>query len=212
MSFVVAILCASAAGSPAEAVQAAIAEKLGVPAADVSVLKVGLAAVPESCVWTVELPSDQLWGTVSIELEAELSDKSIRHYRSWAKVSVWAEVPVVAEDVAPGQKIPVRLERQQLDLLYGARPVDPDKTWRANVALSEGEVLTSLRVEAWPDAQKDSPVQIRVQRGALVIQAPGKLAEDAWVGEPVEVTNLLTKVDLTGIYTADGSVLIGVVP
>ena len=211
MSFVVAILCAYA-GTPAEAVQAAIAEKLGVPAADVSVLKVGLAAVPGDCTWTVELPSDQLWGTVSMELQAELSDKSIRTYRTWAKVYVWAEVPVAAEDVPTGEKIPVRMERQQLDLLYGARPVDPEKSWRANVALSEGEMLTSLRVRPWPDAEKDSPVQIRVQRGSLVIQAPGQVAEDVWVGKPVEVTNLLTKAELTGIYTADGNVLIGVVP
>ena len=209
--FVAAILCAWA-GSPAEAVQAAIAEKLGVPAVDVQVQKVGLGTVPEDCSWTVDFPSDQLWGTVSIELQAELSDKSIRHYRSWAKVSVWAEIPVAAEDVAPGQKIPVRMERQQLDLLYGAHPVDPDKKWRANVALSEGEVLTSTRVQPWPDATKDSPVQIRVQRGALVIQAPGKLTEDAWVGEVVEVTNLLTQVALTGIFEADGSVRIGASP
>ncbi len=211
MMFVAAIFCAWA-GTPAEAVQTAIAEKLGVSAEDVVVQKVGLGTVPEDCSWTVEFPSDQLWGTVSIELQAELSDKSIRHYRSWAKVSVWAEIPVAAEDVAPGQKIPVRMERQQLDLLYGARPVDPSKKWRANVALSEGEVLTSTRVQPWPDAAKDSPVQIRVQRGALVVQAPGKLTEDAWVGEVVEVTNLLTQVALTGIYEADGSVRIGVSP
>lgn len=208
MIFLASLLCAFAE-TPVEAVHAAIVAELQLPPEDVVVQKVGVGSVPEGTSWTVSLLSEALWGTVSLEMNATFPDGNSKNYRTWAKVSVWAPILVAAEEVEAGEKIPVRLERQQLDLLYGDRPVDPDKNWRARVSLEEGEPLTRLRVDRWPDAVESSSVELVARRGALSVRAPGRLEEDAWVGQRVEVLNLLTQSTLIGIYEADGTVCIG---
>ena len=96
--------------------------------------------------------------------------------------------------------------------LLSGDPVDPDQKWRAKVNLHGGEALVSGRVELMPDALEGSPVKITVSAGALRIEAPGKLQDDAWVGQPVEVLNLSTQAVLTGIYGTDGKVRIGGTP
>lgn len=202
------LLSIAFAADPNAALQSAVAARLQVPPTEVSVEKLGISGAPSDASWEVQLPNGRCWGAFTVRMDATTPDGKVRHYTAYTTVSAYKEVPVVDRDTRVGEQVSFHLERQQLDLLTGD-PVAPDEKWRAKVNLHAGEALVSGRVEPMPDALEGTPVKITVAAGALRIEAPGQLNGDAWVGRPVEVMNLATHTLLTGIYEAEGKVLIG---
>lgn len=192
-----------------EQIRRRVSERLKVPLADVEVLSLGLSGAPVDAAWTVELPSGNLWGTVSLRLVAALPDGSERRYTTYTKISVWDEVPVAVAEAAAGEPVAFVMERQRLDAIRSGEPVDPARRWQARGSIHAGDVLTQYRVEPLPDALSGATVRLVVSHGALRVEAPGKLAADAFVGLPVEVVNLATQATLTGIYEGGGRVRVG---
>jgi len=70
-------------------------------------------------------------------------------------------------------------------------------------------VLTTGVVRRHPDLREGAAVTLVVQRGALVITAPGQLLADAIVDQSVKVLNLATKAELLGTLQADGRIHLG---
>ena len=203
------LLALALAADPVEALQAAVAARLQVELSDVQVQRLGISGAPADATWQVVLPAGRCWGGITVRMDAT-ADGKVRHYTAYATISAWDSVPVADHAVVPGGMVSFHLERQQLDLL-SAEPVEPGR-WRARVNLHAGEPLVQGRVEPMPDALVGSPVTVQVTAGALSIKAPGELAADAWVGQPVRVMNLSTHMVLTGIYEAEGRVRIGATP
>ena len=194
----------------AEQIRAGVAERLGVAVEDVEVLSLGLTAVPAGAEWSVELPTGDLWGTVVLRLAARLPDGSERRYTTYTKLSVWMELPVAAAAAGPGQPVSVAVERRRRESVRSGAPVDPERRWQAKGSVAAGDVLTTYKVDPVPDLLAGEPVRLVSERGALRVEAPGRLSGDAFVGEPVEVVNLATQATVTGIYEGGGRVRLGV--
>lgn len=205
----ISVLALAFAADPSVALQAAVAARLQVQLADVTVERLGISGAPADADWQVTLPVGRCWGGITVRLDGTTPDGKVRHYTAYATISAWDTVPVVARAAEPGDEVLFRMERLQLD---SAEPVDPQQRWRAKVSLHEGEPLLRGRVDPMPDALTGSPVKIAVSSGSLRIEAPGELTADAWVGKPVTVMNLATHTVLSGIYEADGHVRIGAMP
>jgi flagella basal body P-ring formation protein FlgA len=210
------LLAGAFAPAPAQAKEAAlaireaVAARLELPVADVEVGALGwVEGTPSDRDWRVELPGyGNLTGRVGLTLSAEAEGRPVRH-RISPDVQVWRRIPVAAKTTRPGQVVEFRIERVRSDALRGETPVDASRAWEASTTLSVGQPITTSRVHPVPDAREGAAVQILVERGAVRISAPGELMDDAFVGEPVHVTNLSTRGVLTGILTAEGTVLIG---
>jgi flagella basal body P-ring formation protein FlgA len=197
------------AEDPVVCLQRAIAEKLSISQEDVEIRSLGIASPPADATWTVELPAGNLWGTISVRMTALEPDENQLHYTTYARVSVWDEVPVAAEAVQAGQPIVLTMQRVRLEDLRGATPVDPARSWLARSSLQAGQPVTTLKAKAVPDALEGTQVRIVVQQGALRIETTGMLLEDAWAGQLVHVKSQGTAVELVGIYESNGLVRIG---
>jgi flagella basal body P-ring formation protein FlgA len=110
---------------------------------------------------------------------------------------VWVEAPVAAQLAMPGDLVEVLPGQVQVDSIIG-RPVTNAGPHRARVRIEAGEPVTHAVVEPVPDVASGSHVTVRVQRGALVVTAPGTLMQDARIGDMVRVTNDATRVVLKG--------------
>ena len=205
-------ISAALANDPAELVEQAIAARLKITVEDIEIQSLGIANAPATADWKVRLPSGNLWGTVALQLDATLPTGEVRHYSAYARITVWAPIPVAAADTLAGQPIPLTMERRSMDSLKGSVPVDPSLHWRARSTIHAGDPITTVRATPLPDALKGQPVEIWVQYGALKVRAQGQLAADAFSNQAVDVLNLATQTVITGIYQPDGRVYIGASP
>jgi flagella basal body P-ring formation protein FlgA len=110
---------------------------------------------------------------------------------------VWVDAPVAAELALPGDLVVVLPGQVQVDKIIG-RTVSDAGPHRARVRIEAGEPVTHAVVEPVPDVASGSPVTVRVQRGSLVVTAPGTLMHDARIGDQVRVKNEATRVVLKG--------------
>lgn len=201
-------VAAAFASTPSAAIQAAVAAKVGVPAADVEVHGVELPTAPTSVDWLVDLPSvGPVWGDVSVTLHAGTSRYLVR-----PRVTVWQTLPVAAKSARAGERVEITTARVARDTLHGQAPVDPTHSWQARVDLVAGAPLTTTVVRERPDAAQGQTVRIVAGAGPLVVFAPGQLGEDAFVGDRVHVVNLATRTQLVGTLQGDGTVRVGGLP
>lgn len=128
------------------------------------------------------------------------------------RVEIWMDVPVAAAAVAAGQPVPLRAGRVLRSRLQGAAVSMGAADLEAKVPLAEGEPVTVLAVRTAPDARSGADVTVLVQAGALKIKAPGRLMEDAALGQPVRVANLATGAVMTGTLVNPGLVRAGGTP
>ncbi|MEC7946589.1 MAG: flagellar basal body P-ring formation chaperone FlgA [Myxococcota bacterium] len=126
------------------------------------------------------------------------------------RVEVWMDVPVAAVAVSAGETVGITQRRMLRSQLQGT-PVTPaaDGDLEARVPLAAGEPVTLRSVRTTPDARSGDDVTVLVEAGALRIQAPGRLMEDAEVGQAVRVSNLATGAVMTGALVAPGLVRAG---
>ncbi|MBM4364643.1 MAG: flagella basal body P-ring formation protein FlgA [Deltaproteobacteria bacterium] len=211
--FPILVLAGACAPTPAEAVEpsvaigAAVAERLGIGAADVEVGKVDISG-PGDLDWTVELPR---YGTVTGRVPVTLSASSEGHpvrFRVTVPVDAWLSVPVAQSDTLPGHDLVLGTARVRATILGAEKPVDPALQWEASTTLARGQPVTTLRARLAPSAREGASVTLMATRGAVTIRAPGRLEGDAFEGQPVAVTNLATKTMQSGTYRG-GMVILG---
>ncbi len=121
-------------------------------------------------------------------------------------LAVWVRTWTAPERVLPGEDFrPV----SGLVLAHQVRgkPVH-EGTWRARVSLKDGQAVTTGLVVRVPDVEQGTQVSLTVVRGTLRIDAPGRLAEDGYLGENVRVVNEATKVVAEGVLVAPDQVRI----
>lgn len=195
---------------PVDAVASVVAGRLSVPVTDVEVTELVLPAnVPANATWQAELPSvGPVWGHVPVVLRGSTGQQVLR-YTVRPNIRVWRELPVAGKATPAGARVEVKVRRVALDTLRGAEPADADQDWRARVDLAENAPLTQSCVEPMPAAVEGALVRIVTGSGGLVVVAPGRLEQDAFLGAAVRVTNLSTKIQLNGVYETDGIVRVG---
>ena len=197
-----------------QAVRERAAMDLGVAVADVETPFLGMGRAldcPEDARVEVTPASGEEWRGVSdvslvgVTAEGVTCDR----LRIRPRVEVWLRVPVASESVAAGALVRAQPGRVLRSALSGA-PVSMDaRGLEAKVPLAAGEPITVLSVRTAPDARSGDDVTVLVESGALRIQAPGRLMEDATLGEPVRVSNLATGAVMTGALVSPGIVRAG---
>jgi hypothetical protein len=194
-----------------EAVRSAISQRTGYPPSDVEVANLGLpSTAPEHASWDVDLnPDGPYCGGVPMRVTAFGDKGAVFRYNLRPHVTIWIEAPLADRNTDPGEPVTLRIGRIPLETLRGENPVDPETPLQARVTLLEGDPVTEERARPLPDAREGSSVTVVAGRGAVLVQAPGRLDEDAYVGKPVRVVNLATRTVLTGTYRADGLVQVG---
>lgn len=195
---------------PADAVAAVVAGRLSVPVTDVEITELVLPTnVPANTTWQAELPTvGPVWGHVPVVLRG-VSGSQVLRYMVRPNIRVWRELPVAGKAAAAGTRVEVKLRRVALDTLRGGEPADADQDWRARIDLAENAPLTQACVEPMPAAAEGATVRIVTGAGGLVVVAPGRLEQDAFLGSTVRVTNLSTRAQLSGVYETDGIVRVG---
>jgi flagellar basal body P-ring formation protein FlgA len=193
-----------------------------VPVADVEVPFLGMGralSCPDGARIEVTPTKGEAWRGVSDLTVTGIGADGVScdRLRIRPRVEIWMDVPVAAAAVAAGQAVPVRAGRVLRSRLRGA-PVSMSAVsagagnLEAKVPLAEGEPVTVLVVRTAPDARSGDDVTVLVQAGALRIKAPGRLMEDAALGQPVRVANLATGAVMTGALVAPGLVRAGGTP
>lgn len=191
------------ASTPADAVRAAVAARAQVPLEDVEVGPLGL--LPEVAAldtdWEVRFPGDVAFrGGTAVQLVGAGRSFALR-----PRVVTWREVPVAAAAVRAGDAVVLTTARVASDRLRSETPVVAG-AWQARVSMGAGEPVTAERVRPMPDLRNGAEVKVLAGSGSLQVRAPGKLMEDAFVGAPVAVLNLATKVVQRGTYRGDSTV------
>lgn len=195
------------AGEPALVLREVVAARLSVPVTDVEVGGLGVEGLEADLDWRVDLPAlGPWWGSVPVVLR---SADGTRRYAIRPEITVWQELPVAARSTRAGDPVEPASARVSRASLRGETPVDPGARWEARVDLAAGQPLTTSRVRPLPDAQAGSLVEIVAGSPGLRVMANGRLGADAFVGQPVTVSNLDTHALLVGVFMSDGSVWVG---
>lgn len=197
---------AATAATPEAAIRTAVAARLGLPEADVSLSDMDAPeGLPADANFTVELPGYTLReGHVSMEL------KTLRgSWRLRPDVALWVTVPVASKAIARGEPVEASLMRVRLRELRGSSPVDAELSWEATTSIAAGQPVTVGRVRRLPDLRDGARVSVVVSRGGISVRAPGELLADAVIGETVAVLNLATRSQQLGTLQADGTVTLG---
>ncbi len=215
-------LVASAEQEPLLRLEAAVREhvasQLELDPQDVEIVHLGVAELP-SCAEGARIvvdspPSERFRGHADLFVELYGAEQSCASLRLRAKLRTWLELPVAAEDTGPGEAIAWELQRVPIDRIAGD-PVTPellaDATWLARTTVARGEPLTELVLRARPDGASGERVQVMAGAGGLIIETPGRLMADAFVGETVRVANLATRGVHEGTLFAPGCVTTGAV-
>jgi len=194
-----------------EALRMAVATRTGYPPSDIEVHNLGLPdTAPRGGRWEVELPDEGPYcGGVYVRLVAFGAQGAVFRYTLRPQITIWVEAPLAARSTAAGEPVSVRVGRIPLESLRGENPIDPELPWQARVPLDEGDPVTEVRARPMPDAREGAAVTVVAGRGSVVVQAPGRLDEDAYVGREVRVVNLATRTLVTGTYRPDGLVQVG---
>jgi len=135
--------------------------------------------------------------------ELRLTVDGSTRYTLRPRLTVWVVAPVAAGSTEADQPVDTELGLVPIERIHG-RPVHG--RWLARVALEAGDPVTDAVVAPLPDVRKGASVDLQVQRGTLQITAPGRLLEDARLGERVRVVNEATRVTLRGVLVASDTV------
>jgi len=197
-----------------QAVRGRAAADLGVSVSDVEIPFLGMGrplACPDSARIEVVPAPGEAWRGVSDVTVVGVSDRGVTcdRLRMRPRVEVWTRVPVAAAAVAAGDSVILREGRVLRSSLGAAVVSFGSEGLEARVPLAEGEPVTVLAVRPAPDARSGDDVTLLVESGALRIRAPGRLMEDATVGDPVRVSNLATGAVMTGALVSPGLVRAG---
>ena len=124
-------------------------------------------------------------------------------------LAIRVSVPVAKADTAEGMRVEIATAIVPLESIRGRVLTDPPPTgWRARTDIDLGTPLTEAVAEPMPDAVAGSVVVLQARRGGLVVEAPGRLLQDAHADLTVRVVNDVTHVALEGTFLAPDRVLL----
>ncbi len=193
-----------------------VATRLELDPQDVEILHLGVASLPP-CADSARAelssaPSERFRGHADVRVELYGEQDACTSLRIRPRVRTWVEVPVATSALQPGQEATWELRRVPLGRTAGS-VLEPERLastrWLARTTIAEGEPLTDLVLRARPDAASGEQVQVLAGSGGLLIETPGRLMADAFVGESVRVANLATKGVHEAILFAPGCVATG---
>ncbi|HEY6124777.1 MAG TPA: flagellar basal body P-ring formation chaperone FlgA [Steroidobacteraceae bacterium] len=86
-----------------------------------------------------------------------------------------------------------------------AKPLDAGQRWRATRRLVAGEALCAKDIEIVPDVERDRPVTLNAQRGAVSASRVLTAAADARFGERVRLRDRTNGITVSAIVTGPGA-------
>ena len=198
---------AAAEGSAllAAAIQQHVAEELGARAEDVEVVHLGVAGF--SCgeaprIIIESRPGERFVGPTELKITAMDGAELCGRWRASVQLALWRELPVAAQAVAPGEVVPVVLQRVRLQRELGT-VIDPSAgPYLARAALRSGEPLTTVKTRARPDATAGQAVVLQLSSGPLQIRCDGQLLVDAHIGDRVRARCETTHATIEGTLVA----------
>ncbi len=200
------------------AVRRHVAQRLELDTDDVEILHLGVASLPpcadDAKVVLESHPSERFHGHANVSVDLYAQDETCASMSLRPRVRTWSELPVAASDLEPGQEVRWELRRVTMDRIAGT-PVQPerlsDTRWLTRTTIAQGEPLTELVLRARPDGSSGDQVQVLAGTGGLLIETPGRLMADAFLGDKVRVANLATRGVHEGTLFAPGCVSTGAV-
>jgi flagella basal body P-ring formation protein FlgA len=196
-----------------EALRAHAGQRLEISAEDVEILHLGVAELPP-CAATARAvlespPSERFRGHALVQVELYGPTETCASLRLRPRVRIWTEAPVADASYQPGDAVRWELRRVSLERVTGD-PIDPSRldgrTWLARTTIDEGQPLTELLLRPSPDGPSGEQVRVLAGSGGLLIETPGRLMSDAFVGETVRVANLATRGVHDATFFAPGCV------
>jgi flagella basal body P-ring formation protein FlgA len=113
-------------------------------------------------------------------------------------LSIWMNTPVATHTIAPGQPVSTAPGVARMGALVG-EPLLAEGPWTAKISIDKGEPVSASMVQRPLDLTSGQAVSIRVTRGAIVLSAPGRLLQDARIGDRVVVANEATRTTVRGV-------------
>jgi hypothetical protein len=211
---------AQAVEAPSDRLQAAlaghVAGRLGVAPEDVEVLHLGVGSLPECAGEATFLldsaPSERFVGTADVDVRAYMGADDCFRMHLQPRLQVWREVPVAMVRTGPGETVRWNVGRVPLTRLVG-EPMDPSRleqgSWLARTTLVAGAPLTELVVRPAPDAPRGRDVTLLAGTADLLVAAPGRLVDDAFLGDRVPIANLASGAIVVGTLLAPGCAAVG---
>lgn len=218
------LLCLPASGEQAGierleyALREHVASQLDLAAEDVEVIHLGVADLPP-CADTARVvvdssASERFRGHADLWVDLYDDRQSCASMHLRPRIRTWTRVPVAAEQLQPGQEVRWELRRVAVERVAGTA-LQPEQLegvrWLARTTVAEGEPLTELVLRARPDGASGEQVQVLAGTGGLIIETPGRLMDDAFLGEKVRIANLATRGVHDGTLFAPGCVSTGAV-
>jgi hypothetical protein len=142
----------------------------------------------------------------NLKLTAVEDGIPVSTWRFRPALDVWLNVPVSAQDTAIGEVVRAEAGLVRIQDIHGEFP--GEGVWVARVGLEKGEPLIQRVLRHQPDTPKGARVRIESNHGPLTVSAEGRLMEDAFVGKPVRVLNLVTRVTHSGRLVAQNRVVL----
>lgn len=121
------------------------------------------------------------------------------------RLEIYVRHPVARASVEAGDLILTEMAVVPLADVRG-EPLDGSLIARGQI--EAGSPVTSTNARHAPDGREGDAVVLFVQRGALVIEAPGTLMADSLFGQEVRVVNEATRTVSTGVLVEPGRVQI----
>ena len=165
-------------------------------ATQVEVHRLGLASSVElDPAWRFEFEGDPCRRRPTVKLHV------VEPSETWSvtlepTIEVWIEAPVASETTQAGEIVRTRPGLVPALELRG-EPLEGE--WLARTRIEAGSPVTDSVARAVPDARRGSQVVVKTCRGALCVNAPGRLVEDGVVGTSIRVVNQATAVTLEGV-------------
>lgn len=193
------------AADPHAAVVAAIAARVGVPEHRVELGPLGLPERASAEVWTVELPRV---GSVCGSAVTLILRGGGNRYTVRPSIEAWRDIEVAAAAAEAGTRVTTETARVACTRLRGETPVGVGE-WQALADLRSGDPVTTARVRRMPDVIEGAEVTVVAEVGAVRVRAPGRAADDAYVGGTVHVLNTVTNSMVVGTLAGDHTVVLG---
>ena len=195
------------------AVQAHVADRLGVDLSDVEVKSLGLHQ-PLNCDQAATISassrsSEDFKGHADIRLTGIDAGGECGSVRIRAAVKVWLTVPVTKAATLAGNPVEIESARMSIDQIHGVPVPLSSGPWEARVSMAPGAPVTLNLVRAVPDARNGATVTLESGHGGLKVTAQGRLLENGQIGERVKVSNLATDQVVYGILVGPGRVRAG---
>jgi len=152
-------------------------------------------------------------GNCFVIIEFNLNEKIIKRLQVPARVIIYKEVPVAAENISRGEIIePNKISIEKKDITYHSEKDIPSSSeisgLTASRNISKGTIITHAFIEKQGTIKRGEKVNIIVHSGSVIVRTTGQALSDAATGESIRVKREGTQTILEGLVAMDGTVFI----